>query len=325
MWNSVPALLELLTGHLERMGGSLDSLRLALLSGDWIPVTLPARVRALAPRCELISLGGATEAAIWSVWHPIEEADGQRATIPYGKPLANQRLYVMNPQLVLCPLWVQGEIYIAGRGLAQGYWGDTERTDAAFFPHPRTGERLYRTGDLGRYLPSGDIELLGRADRQIKLHGHRIEPMEIESALLSISHIAQQRWFRSATRRVCSWWRTWLAPRHPIPRMHRKHWLLRLRRIAPKNSASSRFASVSRDCETSILRPRRWRLPIRRSEKPTIWRGEPIAASCRAPSLPKPGALSSRPFVTCACPEPPSPSIDTPRRAICIRCRRTFI
>ncbi|WP_225859469.1 non-ribosomal peptide synthetase [Streptomyces albicerus] len=189
LWNSVPAQLQMLYDFLASGTGSghvaaLAGLRLGLLSGDWIPVRLPDRVRALLPGLRLISLGGATEAAIWSIHHPIEQpVDPDRPSILYGRPLANQTFHVLDEALRPRPDWVPGELYIGGSGLAIGYHGDREATARSFVGHPVTGERLYRTGDLGRYLPGGDIEFLGREDGQVKIRGHRIELAEIEAAL----------------------------------------------------------------------------------------------------------------------------------------------
>jgi amino acid adenylation domain-containing protein/non-ribosomal peptide synthase protein (TIGR01720 family) len=184
IWNSVPALFELLLEHLAQHGERLPaSLRLVLLSGDWIPLGLPARARSLGGRLELVSLGGATEAAIWSVLYPIGEVEASWPSIPYGRPLANQRLHVLDEELAKRPAWAVGELYIAGAGLARGYLNDEERTAAAFVVHPRTGERMYRTGDLARRLPDGELEFLGRDDTQVKIQGFRIELGEIESAL----------------------------------------------------------------------------------------------------------------------------------------------
>ncbi len=180
LWNSVPALLELLLAAAGRLPATL---RLVLLSGDWIPVRLPARIRELAPRADVVSLGGATEAAIWSIVHPVAPADAEGPSIPYGRPLANQSWQVLDARLEPRPLWVPGDLHVAGAGLARGYWRDPVKTEASFFVHPRTGERLYRTGDRGRYLPGGDVELLGREDLQVKVHGHRIELEEIETIL----------------------------------------------------------------------------------------------------------------------------------------------
>ncbi len=184
IWNTVPALMEMFVTYvagLPEMHPS--SLRLVLMSGDWIPVSLPNRIKALVPGCELISMGGATEASIWSILYPITAVDPQWKSIPYGRPMVNQRFYVLNKALEPCPTWVPGDLYIGGIGLAKEYWRDAEKTAASFLRHPRTGERIYRTGDLGRYLPDGTIEFLGRSDFQVKIHGYRIELGEIEAAL----------------------------------------------------------------------------------------------------------------------------------------------
>ncbi|RKG77509.1 non-ribosomal peptide synthetase [Corallococcus terminator] len=185
VWNSVPALMQLLVDYLGAHPGQVPpGLRLCLLSGDWVPLALPPSIRSHWPEARTVSLGGATEASIWSIFHPIGEVAPDWKSIPYGKPLANQHLHVLNPALEPCPVWVPGALYIGGQGLALGYWRDAERTQASFITHPRTGERLYKTGDLGRYLPGGDIEFLGREDFQVKVNGFRIELGEIETALL---------------------------------------------------------------------------------------------------------------------------------------------
>jgi amino acid adenylation domain-containing protein len=185
VWNSVPALMQLLADAAHIGGQTLPSLKTVMLSGDWIPVTLPGQARRSVPHAAWHSLGGATEAAIWSIAYPIERVDPAWTSIPYGKPLANQRWHVLADDGTDAPDWVPGHLHIAGLGLAQGYWGDEEKTARAFVRHPRTGERLYRTGDLGRYLPDGTLEFLGRADHQVKIQGHRIELGEIEHALLT--------------------------------------------------------------------------------------------------------------------------------------------
>ena len=187
VWNSVPALMELYADYLESHGSTMPaSLRLVMLSGDWIPVSLPDRLRRLSragSRVELVSLGGATEASIWSVLFPIGEVDPAWRSIPYGRPMANQTVHVLDSRLDPSPDWVPGQLYLGGIGLAVGYWKDEAKTRASFVVHPRTGERLYRTGDLGRWLPDGNVELLGREDLQVKIQGYRVEPGEIETAL----------------------------------------------------------------------------------------------------------------------------------------------
>ncbi|MFF5972947.1 amino acid adenylation domain-containing protein [Streptomyces sp. NPDC012769] len=185
IWNSVPAPMRMWIDSLGDGGVPRGCrLRLALLSGDWIPVDLPNRIREKIPAMRVISLGGATEGSIWSIHHPIESVRPDWSSIPYGKPLANQTMHVFNQWLEPSPVGVTGEIYIGGVGVAQGYLGDPERTAERFLVHPVTGERVYRTGDLGRYLPDGDIEILGREDFQVKINGYRVELGEIEAALL---------------------------------------------------------------------------------------------------------------------------------------------
>ncbi len=188
VWNSVPAQLGMLADHLEAEGGSDRAaipLRLAMLSGDWIPVPLPDRIRTLLPGLRAVSLGGATEASIWSIWYDIADVPAHWPSIPYGIPLANQTWHVLDERLRPRPDGVVGELYIGGAGLSMGYLGDEEKTAYRFVRHPQTGERLYRTGDLGRYHPDGVLELLGRQDRQVKIRGYRVEPAEVEAILLA--------------------------------------------------------------------------------------------------------------------------------------------
>lgn len=192
VWNSVPQLFELLVEHCERRSERLpDSLRLALLSGDWIPVPLADRARSRSAGLrDVISLGGATEAAIWSIQYPVESVDPGWASVPYGFPLANQSLHVLDRSMRDRPDHAVGELYIGGRGLARGYLGRPELTAARFVRVGDSGgERLYRTGDYGRYRPDGAIEFLGRRDDQVKVGGHRVELGEIESALTDLPQL----------------------------------------------------------------------------------------------------------------------------------------
>jgi non-ribosomal peptide synthase protein (TIGR01720 family) len=191
VWNSVPALMEMMAEHTAGLSARLPAgLRLVMMSGDWIPVSLPDRIRDLAAgRVEVVSLGGATEASIWSILHPIGAVDPAWPSIPYGRPMANQRFHVLDEALEDRPDWVPGQLFIAGEGLARGYWRDPEKTAASFAVHPHTGERLYRTGDLGRYQPGGTLEFLGREDFQVKVQGYRIELGEIEAALLATAGV----------------------------------------------------------------------------------------------------------------------------------------
>ncbi|MFJ5680534.1 amino acid adenylation domain-containing protein [Streptomyces sp. NPDC093097] len=187
VWNSAPALLELLVEQLEYAGGpQLPYLKCAFLGGDWIPVTQPDRIRAFAPNLAFAALGGATEASIHSIEFPVGRVDPSWDRLPYGRPMANQRAYVLDGQLRPVPVGVPGELHLAGTGLARGYLNRPDLTAEKFVVaqlDEGLTERLYRTGDLARYRADGIIELLGRTDFRIKLNGLRIEPGEVESAL----------------------------------------------------------------------------------------------------------------------------------------------
>ncbi len=184
IWNSVPPMMEMLLDYAAGRSEVLpECLRWAFLGGDWIPVTLPERLRAIARECRVVSVGGPTETTLWNIWYPVETVDPSWKSIPYGSPIANTRYYILNERLEDCPVWVAGEMCCAGVGLTKGYWRNEEKTRASFLTHPVTGERLYRTGDLGRFLPDGNIEFLGREDFRIKIRGYRIEAGEIEAAL----------------------------------------------------------------------------------------------------------------------------------------------
>jgi pyochelin synthetase len=183
LWNSAPQLMRMLIDSFTTADNDIASLRTVLLSGDFIPLDLPDRIRARAPRAQVVSLGGATEASIWSNYHPVEAVDLAASSIPYGKALPNQQIWVLDSALRPCPDHVKGRIYLGGAGLAIGYWKDPEKTAARFITHPETGQRLYDTGDLGRYAADGDVIILGRDDGQIKIRGHRVELGEIEAVL----------------------------------------------------------------------------------------------------------------------------------------------
>lgn len=185
VWNSVPTLMRMIIEYLSSEPDKVPpGLRLVVMSGDWIPVNLPDRIRAAWNDVEVISAGGPTETSIWNVHYPVATVDQSWTSIPYGRPIVNNRYHVMDDRLRDRPEWVPGELISEGVGLALGYWRDPETTNAKFSTHPVTGNRLYKTGDLGRYLPDGNLEILGRVDFQVKIDGYRIELGEIEAALI---------------------------------------------------------------------------------------------------------------------------------------------
>ena len=193
LWNSVPQIVSLLVEECEHHGNSadLESLRLVWMSGDWIPVSLPDRIKNLNSSTKIISLGGATEASIWSINFPINEVKKEWSSIPYGMPLANQEMYVLNDYLAVCPENVLGNIFIGGIGLAKGYYKDKIKTDNSFIFHEGFNKMLYKTGDLGYFHKDGYIVFMGRNDGQVKVRGFRVELGEIEHHLKTAPEIKE--------------------------------------------------------------------------------------------------------------------------------------
>ena len=187
VWNSAPPLLEMLVDYAETHPEQHPkSLKVTILGGDWVPVTLPDRLKALAPHVQVIVLGGATESSIHSTVYAADKIEPDWNSIPYGKPMANQHTYILDAALQPVPIGVPGELHLGGVGLARGYFERTALTAEKFIAHPfskKKGDRIYKTGDLARWLPDGNIELLGRIDHQVKIRGHRIELGEITAVL----------------------------------------------------------------------------------------------------------------------------------------------
>ena len=182
VWNSVPYLLNMLLTVAETEGKVFPSLKKVILSGDWIGLDLPERLKRIAPNAEMLAMGGATEAAIWSNFIQVQlPLPSKWVSIPYGKPLAGQLYRVVDQAGKDCPNWVSGELWIGGDGVAKGYISDDLLTEEKFVYE--NGIRWYKTGDMGRFWPDGTIEFLGRKDTQVKIRGHRIEMGEIESIL----------------------------------------------------------------------------------------------------------------------------------------------
>ena len=154
--------------------------------------------RLLARGVQLLNLYGPTETTVWSAAQAVTRVD--TAVIPIGRPLANNRLYILDEHLQPQPPGVTGELYIGGAGLARGYAARPGLTAGAFVPNPFAtaqapgagpGSRLYRSGDLARYRADGRVEFLGRRDFQVKLRGFRIELGEIEAALAAHAGVQQ--------------------------------------------------------------------------------------------------------------------------------------
>lgn len=184
IWNTAPQLAAL-WGHHEQLfphQNHFNKIRLFLLSGDVIPPNLPHSLKKLTvTNSAVICLGGATEASIWSIWHKSEGV----GIIPYGRPMPNQQMYILDKNLNPTPIGVVGNIYIGGIGLATGYIGRSDFTAEKFMANPFSGGRIYCTGDVGKFLDDGNIIFLGRQDTQVKIRGYRVELGEIEALLIS--------------------------------------------------------------------------------------------------------------------------------------------
>ncbi|WP_157869444.1 non-ribosomal peptide synthetase [Streptomyces hirsutus] len=190
-WNSAPTTLANLVPEFDGPAGlpGGDALRLVFLSGDYTPLWLPDRLRAAFPAATLVSLGGATEATVWSNYFVVDRVDPAWRSIPYGRPIDNSRYYVLDERRRPVPIGTEGELYIAGECLAVGYYRQPELTAERFvtgdFPElpgpPET--RMYATGDRARYGADGLLHFLGRQDGQVKVRGFRVELPEIEHRL----------------------------------------------------------------------------------------------------------------------------------------------
>ncbi|MFJ8043303.1 amino acid adenylation domain-containing protein [Kitasatospora sp. NPDC096147] len=186
----VPSLLALVLGETERQQPPA-ALRAVLCGGEPLPVALAERT-ARAWNVEVHNLYGPTEATIDATAHRYRADDpAGSGTVPLGRPVDNTRAYVLDGALHPVPAGVAGELYLAGDGLARGYLGRPGLTAGRFVADPfaADGSRMYRTGDLVRRAADGRLGYLGRADDQVKLHGVRMEPGEIEAALTSVEGI----------------------------------------------------------------------------------------------------------------------------------------
>ncbi len=163
-----------------------------LTGGEPLPGELAQALRSHAR--SLTNLYGPTETTIWSAAIALEADElGGHAGPPIGRPIWNTRAYVLDGGLEPVPAGVAGELYLSGVGLARGYLNRAGLSAERFVadPHGVAGVRMYRTGDLARWRGDGVLEFLGRADAQLKLRGFRIEPGEIEAALLAQAGVSQ--------------------------------------------------------------------------------------------------------------------------------------
>lgn len=184
IWNSVPSLFDLFLDYLETKKLKNKTLKSVILSGDWIPLHVPEKMSKYIPKALLISMGGATEASIWSNYYEVKKFNPQWKSIPYGYPLENQKFFILDEFNRQCPDMVAGRLFIAGKGVAQGYYNSPEITEKSFQHIVSVYDGiLYETGDWGRYHKNGCIEFLGRKDNQLKINGYRVEIGEIQEVM----------------------------------------------------------------------------------------------------------------------------------------------
>ena len=158
-----------------------------LIGGEALPAELARDLASCGP---VWNMYGPTETTIWSSLYLVN--DRNQRMISIGKPIANTQAYILDANQAPVPIGVPGELYLAGDGLARGYFGRPDLTAERFVPNPfrmDPGSRMYRTGDLARFLPDGNILYLGRIDHQVKIRGFRIELGEIESVLSELPSV----------------------------------------------------------------------------------------------------------------------------------------
>jgi len=174
------------------------SLRFVALGGEkGLPEVFTLSQQQLGKDVVLLNGYGPTESTVTNIaydFSPDSEPTGNFGTVPVGRPLVNNQIYILDAYLRPAPIGANGEIYISGDSLARGYFGHPSLTAVKFIPNPfsrRPGMRMYRTGDVGRYLADGNIEFTDRIDNQVKVRGFRIELSEIEAALVQHPNIKE--------------------------------------------------------------------------------------------------------------------------------------
>ncbi|MEU0436151.1 amino acid adenylation domain-containing protein [Streptomyces sp. NPDC006290] len=187
MWLTSPLFNQLA----EQDASIFRPLRELVVGGDALSSVHIGKVMAACPDVALVNGYGPTENTTFSVTHRLDRSDLGR--IPIGRPIANSTAYVLDERGRPCPVGVPGELCLGGAGVARGYLGRPELTAERFVADPfgPEGGRLYRSGDLARWRPDGVIEFLGRRDFQVKVRGFRVEPAEVEAAMLAHPDVAE--------------------------------------------------------------------------------------------------------------------------------------
>ena len=193
----VPSMLQLFLDclHQHQRSHQLPSVRRIWASGEALRSKHVAQLDELFSgqnHVELINLYGPTETTVDVSVYVCSERDGHRESVPIGQPIDNIRLYVLNDGYTLQPIGVPGELYISGVGVARGYLNAPELTAQRFVPDPfHPSDRMYKSGDLVSWLPTGELEFLGRVDHQVKIRGFRVELSEVEANVLLFPEVKE--------------------------------------------------------------------------------------------------------------------------------------
>ena len=186
-------LLKIAPSHLAALlrdseDGAILPKRMVIVGGEKLTWDLLRDIRKRSS-CAVMNHCGPTETTIGCCTFIVNEdafREWKPATVPLGRPIANDQVYILDRRLQPVPVGVPGELYMSGAGLSRGYYNRPDLTAERFLAHPFCSDpsgRLYKTGDLGRFLPDGTIEFLGRSDHQVKIRGFRVEPAELEATL----------------------------------------------------------------------------------------------------------------------------------------------
>ncbi|MEL6836547.1 MAG: amino acid adenylation domain-containing protein [Bacteroidota bacterium] len=181
-------IIKLTPSHLELLRAddwSSSRIRLMIVGGEDFKSSLAQAITAAFPaELQIYNEYGPTEATVGCVVHHYESRDLDTGSVPIGRPTTGMEAYVLDEHRHLAPVGIVGELFVAGKGLAEGYWKDETRTQECFVTHAfQAGQKMYRTGDLARLNTAGELEFVGRTDQQIKIGGIRIELGEIEAQL----------------------------------------------------------------------------------------------------------------------------------------------
>lgn len=189
--------LKIVPSHWKALSNDGDLLlpkKLLVFGGEALPTEFAQTIQTTGSSCRVVNHYGPTETTIGKLLHEVKPGNNYNRTIPIGKPFSNTKVYVLSKELQLCPLGIPGQLYIAGDGVARGYYNNKAFTKEKFITNPfsqKEDSSMYCTGDLVKWLSDGNIEFIGRVDDQVKIRGYRIELGEIEAILKDNEEVSE--------------------------------------------------------------------------------------------------------------------------------------